>query len=77
MKIRRYDSASDFLPRVQELFEAREAAHNLPLGLLMGPPPAEQESQPFFALAETAEGNVPLGMLMTPPHNVIVFGEGH
>ena len=80
MKVRRYDKTSDFFPRVRALLEAREAAHNLPLGLLMrsvqDPPPTEQESRHFLALAETAEGDVPLGMIMTPPYNVIVFGAG-
>ena len=74
MQVRRCRDADEFLDRAGEFLAAREAEHNLILGLsgrLRDAPHTYGEEQPYFAVAE--EGGRVVGAAMrTPPHNLIL-----
>jgi predicted GNAT family acetyltransferase len=74
MQVRRCADANEFLERAGEFLAAREAEHNLILGLsgrLCDNPHIYGDEQPYFGVAE--EGARVLGAAMrTPPHNLIL-----
>lgn len=73
MDVHRYDEAADFLEHAGEFLAAREAEHNLILGLssrLRQDPTAYGEA-PYLAVVEDG-GSVVAAALRTPPHNLVL-----
>ena len=73
MRLTRYDDARSFLTRAGEFLSAREAEHNLILGLssrLLRDPVMYGEPV-YFAVADDGETVVGAAM-RTPPHNLIL-----
>jgi uncharacterized protein len=73
MEIRRYGDAEEFLRRAGDFLVAREAEHNLILGLSaqLRTRPRPYGEDPYFAIAEE-EGRVVAAALRTPPHNLVL-----
>jgi uncharacterized protein len=73
MKVRRYGKAGEFLHRAGDFLVAREAAHNLILGLCarLREEPRLYGEDPYFAAVED-EGRVVAAALRTPPHNLVL-----
>jgi predicted GNAT family acetyltransferase len=73
MELTRYADAGDFLAHAGEFLGAREAEHNLILGLSsrLLVAPAMYGERPYFAVVD--EGGRVVGATMrTPPHNLIL-----
>src|SRR5919197_1626443 len=74
MQVRRCRDADEFLDRAGEFLAAREAEHNLILGLsgrLRDDPHTYGDEQPYFAVVEDG-GQVVGAAMRTPPHNLIL-----
>jgi predicted GNAT family acetyltransferase len=74
MKIRGYETATDYLERAQEWLEENEAANSLMLGIafrLVRRPALY--SDPRFISAEIS-GRLVLGAIMTPPYKLVLAG---
>src|SRR5436190_12547893 len=74
MEVRRCRSADEFLERAGDFLAAREAEHNLILGLtgrLRENPLTYGDEPPYFAVAED-DGRVVAAAMRTPPHNLIL-----
>ena len=73
MELRRFRRIEDFYRRAERFLLAREAEHNLILGLC-GPgrwQPARFDQQPYLAVVEQ-HGAVVAAAMMTPPFNLII-----
>lgn len=77
LSVRVYGDAAEFYERVKGYLLAREAEHNLILGLVGGIAAGltPQYVDPFMAAVE-ADGAVVSVAMRTPPHN-LVLSEGH
>ncbi len=73
MEVRRYGDADAFLARANEFLVAREAEHNLILGLTgrLRANAMIYGEEPYLALAEDG-GRVVGAAMRTPPHNLIL-----
>jgi len=74
MEVRRCRNADEFLERAGDFLAAREAEHNLILGLagrLREHPFTYGGEPPYFAVAED-NGRVAAVAMRTPPHNLIL-----
>ena len=73
MDVERLKDADGFLARAGEFLLAREAVHNLPLGLCSGlrKRPLMFGEEPYFAVALDG-GRVVAATMRTPPHNLIL-----
>jgi predicted GNAT family acetyltransferase len=73
MEIERPKDADEFLARGGEFLLAREAVHNLPLGLCsrLRTHPLLYGEEPYFAVALEG-GRVVAATMRTPPHNLIL-----
>jgi uncharacterized protein len=73
MKLTRHESADGFLAQAGEFLGAREAEHNLILGLSsrLQVAPLLYGEPPYFAVVEE-DGRVVGVTMRTPPHNLIV-----
>src|SRR2546430_3696313 len=74
MDVLRCHTADEFLERAGEFLVAREAEHNLILGLtgrLRENPLTYGDEAPYFAVVEDG-GQVVAGAMRTPPHNLIL-----
>ena len=73
MKLRRHGSVEEFLRKAGDFLAAREAEHNLILGLcsLLRSEPRLYGEDPYFATAEAA-GRVVAAAVRTPPHNLVL-----
>jgi predicted GNAT family acetyltransferase len=73
MHVRRYEAADAFLAAAGEFLGAREAEHNLILGLSsrLRHEPLLYGEPPYFAVAEDG-GRVVGAAMRTPPHNLIL-----
>src|SRR5947207_1631435 len=74
MDVRRCTTADDFLERAGDFLVAREAEHNLIIGLagrLRANPLIYGDEPPYFAVAEKG-GRVVAAAMRTPPHNLIL-----
>jgi hypothetical protein len=73
MQLTRHESADDFLAHAGEFLGAREAQHNLILGLSsrLRVAPLLYGEPPYFAVVED-DGRVVGVTMRTPPHNLIV-----
>src|SRR5262245_35562559 len=73
MRLTRHVDAQGFLSQAGEFLGAREAEHNLMLGLTsrLERDPLMYGEPPYFAVAED-EGRVVGATLRTPPHNLIL-----
>jgi len=74
MDVLRCHSADEFLERAGDFLVAREAEHNLILGLtgrLRENPLTYGDEAPYFAVVEDG-GRVVAGAMRTPPHNLIL-----
>jgi uncharacterized protein len=71
--VRRYDDVADFLRQAEDFLAAREAEHNLILGLSarLRTQPLMYGEAPYLAVAET-DGRVVGAALRTPPHNLVL-----
>src|SRR5262249_32100587 len=72
--VERYADADSFLDRAAPFLLAREAAHNLILGLpsRLRDNPRRFGSDPYFATVSGTEGEVVAAALRTPPHNLVL-----
>jgi predicted GNAT family acetyltransferase len=73
-RLARYSSGHDFLAKAGTYLQAREAEHNLILGIagsLRDEPGTHDESPPLFATV-TADERVVAAALRTPPRNLIL-----
>jgi predicted GNAT family acetyltransferase len=73
MDVDRLKDTDEFLARAGEFLLAREAVHNLPLGLCSGlrKRPLMFGEEPYFAVALDG-GRVVAATMRTPPHNLIL-----
>jgi len=73
MRLTRHPDAQEFLSRAGEFLGAREAEHNLILGLTsrLEREPLMYGEPPYFAVAED-EGRVVGVTMRTPPHNLVL-----
>jgi uncharacterized protein len=73
MDVRRCRTADEFLDRAGDFLVAREAEHNLILGLAgrLRENPYTYGAEPYFAVAED-DGRVVAVAMRTPPHNLIL-----
>ena len=73
MRVRRAPDVEHFLERAGDFLAAREAEHNLLLGLMsrLRRNPRFYGEDPYFAVAE-ADGATVAAALRTPPHNLIL-----
>ncbi len=73
VEVRRYDDVDEFLRRAGEFLVAREAEHNLILGLCasLRREPRMYGQDSYLAAAEEA-GRVVAAALRTPPHNLVL-----
>jgi predicted GNAT family acetyltransferase len=74
IRVRKFDDVATFLDRATGFLAAREAEHNLPLGLatrLIGDPHAYGTDDPYLAVAEAVDEVVAVA-IRTPPHNLIL-----
>jgi uncharacterized protein len=73
VRIRRHESADDFLAHAGEFLGAREAEHNLIFGLSsrLRYEPSMYGEPAYFAVADDGDGVVGAAM-RTPPHNLIL-----
>src|SRR6266516_6242259 len=73
MEVRRCRTADEFLDRAGDFLLAREAEHNLILGLSgrLRESPYTFGTEPYFAVAED-DGRVVAVAMRTPPHNLIL-----
>ena len=73
MKLTRHESADDFLAHAGSFLGAREAEHNLILGLCsrLRVAPLMYGEPPYFAVVEH-DGRVVGATMRTPPHNLIL-----
>ena len=74
MEVRRCRNADEFLERAGDFLAAREAEHNLMLGLtgrLRETPLMYGDTAPYFAVVEDG-GRVVAAAMRTPPHNLIL-----
>lgn len=74
MTVERIDGATAFLERAGSFLAAREAQHNLILGLagrLVGDAHVFGDDDPYFAVAKR-DGAIIGAAMRTPPHNVIL-----
>ena len=71
MDVHRYDKADEFLDHAGDFLAAREAEHNLILGLSarLRSDPLVYGEPPYFAVVE-GNGRVVAAALRTPPHNL-------
>jgi predicted GNAT family acetyltransferase len=71
--VHRYDKADEFLERAGEFLAAREAEHNLILGLSarLRRDPLVYGEPPYLAVVEEG-GEVVAAALRTPPHNLVL-----
>ena len=79
MELRRCRNADEFLERAGDFLAAREAEHNLMLGLtgrLRETPLMYGDTAPYFAVAE-ADARVVAAAMRTPPHNLILSEVDH
>jgi uncharacterized protein len=72
-EVRRFDHAQEFLAQAGAYLSAREAEHNLLLGLagVLGARPSLYGSTPYFAAVQQ-DGAVVAAALRTPPHNLVL-----
>jgi uncharacterized protein len=78
MRLDRYTRVADFLAAAGDFLAAREAEHNLILGVSssLAVDPDEEEPAPY--LASISDGDEVLGAAMrTPPHNLILSEIDH
>src|SRR5215468_3158299 len=73
MRLTRHENAQGFVSQAGEFLGAREAEHNLILGLTsrLEREPLLYGEPPYFAVAED-EGRVVGAAMRTPPHNLIL-----
>jgi uncharacterized protein len=73
MELTRHETAGGFLAHAGEFLGAREAEHNLILGLCsrLRVAPALYGEAPYFAVVER-DGRVVAATMRTPPHNLIL-----
>lgn len=73
MDLRRYDRASDFLAAAGAFLEAREAEHNITLGLArtLIETPGDYPLPPYLAVAMDGD-RVVATALRTPPYNLVL-----
>src|SRR4051794_12221856 len=73
MEVERPKDAGEFLERAGAFLLAREAVHNLPLGLCsrLRTHPLLYGEKPYFAVAVESD-DVVAATMRTPPHNLIV-----
>lgn len=73
MDVHRYDEADGFLRRAGEFLAAREAEHNLILGLSsrLRHTPRMYGEPPYLAIVEDG-GRIVAAALRTPPHNLVL-----
>src|SRR3954471_1337864 len=73
MELTRHETADDFLAHAGAFLGAREAEHNLILGLSsrLRVAPAMYGERPYFAVVER-DGRVVGATMRTPPHNLIL-----
>jgi hypothetical protein len=73
MELKRHETAADFLTHAGAFLGAREAEHNLILGLSsrLQAAPLMFGEPPYFTVAE-ADGRVVAVTMRTPPHNLIL-----
>jgi predicted GNAT family acetyltransferase len=72
-EVRRFDHAQEFLAKAGAYLGAREAEHNLLLGLagVLSARPNLYRSTPYFAAVQR-DGAVVAAALRTPPHNLVL-----
>ncbi|MEO8461974.1 MAG: GNAT family N-acetyltransferase [Chloroflexota bacterium] len=77
MELARYDSVDRFLAAAGWFLTAREAEHNLPLGILgtLRDHPEVYPEPPYLAVVRDG-GAIALVAVRTPPHNLIVSEGG-
>ena len=78
-RVTRYADATSFRERALDFLTAREAEHNLILGLssqLRDAPNLYGEEPPYFAVVEDA-GTVVAAAIRTPPNKLVVSGTRH
>jgi predicted GNAT family acetyltransferase len=74
MPVNRYTSADTFAAAVQPFLEAREAEHNLVLGILSNllRDPQHYDGAPLMVGVSDAAGRVVGAAIQTPPHNLVL-----
>ncbi|MBA4169395.1 MAG: GNAT family N-acetyltransferase [Chloroflexi bacterium] len=75
LQVHRYSSVDEFLATTGELLAAREAEHNLMLGIcstIRADPERFAEDPPTFATVTDAAGRVIAASLRTPPFNQVL-----
>ena len=72
MRLDRSDSVEDFLAKAGGFLAAREAEHNLILGITSGLNPAAGEEPPYMATVRDGSRVVAAAALRTPPYNLIL-----
>lgn len=75
LSVHRYSDVDDFLEAAGEFLAAREAEHNLMLGIcsnIRAAPERFTEDPPTFATVTDAAGGVIAASLRTPPHNQVL-----
>lgn len=79
MDIRQYDTAQHFLETTKNFLMQKEAANNLPLGILYrlaaGKDDGPYQTEPLLAVVES-DGFPIMTMVMTPPRNLVISGDG-
>lgn len=74
MQIHTYKNASDYLKRVQPVWQARESLNSLILGITLraAEHPEWLEQPPYFAWVEGDQDEIRLTASMTPPHLMLL-----
>lgn len=74
MRLRRFGAAADFLDAAGAFLAAREAEHNLMLGIvsMAQRSPDVYDVPPLFATVTGDEGEIVGAVLRTPPHNLVM-----
>lgn len=72
MKLTRFDDVHEFYSHVSAFLTAREAEHNLLLGIIRGVQIGEYNEHPPYLACVEQDGDVIAVILRTPPHNILL-----
>lgn len=72
MKLTRFDDANEFYSHVSAFLTAREAEHNLLLGIIRGVQIGEYSEHPPYLACVEDNNQVIAVIIRTPPHNVLL-----
>ena len=72
MKLTRFDNVNEFYSHVSAFLTAREAEHNLVLGIIRGVQIGEYHEHPPYLACVENDNRVVAVIVRTPPHNVLL-----